>query len=344
MKKIAFLLAVLMLFTFVGCAAESTDTSSEAAATESSTVADTSSEAPADTSSEATTESSEPAGETSEPADESSEAPAESTVESSEPTEETSDETSDETSEEEEEEEFEEPLYDVLEIGKATTAPKVDGTITDGEYETVYTFDATEEHWGFDSDEDADVYEVELHLSWDENYLYTCVALIVGGPRTYGNTDYLQNRPYIFDRRHVMSAIILGDPTDAKYRPASGDTWDWSAAANSGLGNEWTITAQPDGTNICADHFGKLTQNSEYQYIVGVSELEIEYYEQRIPWSALLNGDTFTPEAGTIIGYAFTACCDEVNLDDESATYACFGAGITGYKLFAHYVGMELVD
>jgi hypothetical protein len=45
-----------------------------------------------------------------------------------------------------------------------------------------------------------------------------------------------------------------------------------------------------------------------------------------------------------MIGYAFSACCDEVNLDDESATYACFGAGITGYKLFAHYVGMELVD
>ena len=339
MKKIAFLLAVLMLFTFVGCAAESTDTSSEAAATESSTAADTSSEAPADTSSEATVESSEPAdesseapAESSEPADESSEAPAEST------------ETSDETSEEEEEEEFEEPLYDVLEIGKATTAPKVDGKITDGEYESVFVFDATEEHWSFDSDEDADVYEVELHMSWDENYLYTCVALIVGGPRTYGNTDYLQNRPYIFDRRHVMSAIILGDPTDPKYRPASGDTWDWSAAYNSGLGNEWTTTAQPDGTNICADHFGKLTQSSDYQYIVGVSELEIEYYEQRIPWSALLNGETFTPEAGAMIGYAFSACCDEVNLDDESATYACFGAGITGYKLFAHYVGMELVD
>jgi hypothetical protein len=246
--------------------------------------------------------------------------------------------------EKEEEEEFEEPLYDVLEIGKATTAPKVDGTITDGEYESVFVFDATEEHWSFDSDEDADVYEVELHMSWDENYLYTCVALIVGGPRTYGNTDYLQNRPYIFDRRHVMSAIVLGDPTDPKYRPASGDTWDWYQASISGLGNEWTTTAQPDGTNICADHFGSLTQSADYQYIVGVSELEIEYYEQRIPWSALLNGSTFTPEAGAMIGYAFSACCDEVNLDDESATYACFGAGITGYKLFAHYVGMELVD
>ena len=184
-----------------------------------------------------------------------------------------------------------------------------------------------------------------LQFYWDETYLYTCVALIVGGPRTYGNTDYLQNRPYIFDRRHVMSAIVLGDPTDDKYEPTTGEYyWDWYQASISGLGNEWTTTAQPDGINICADHFGTLTKSADYKYIVAVSDLEIEYYEQRIPWAALLNGDTFTPEAGAVIGYAFVACCEEVNLDDESSVYACFGSGIAGYKNFAHYVGMELVD
>ncbi|MBQ3003199.1 MAG: hypothetical protein IJD82_05660, partial [Clostridia bacterium] len=184
---------------------------------------------------------------------------------------------------------------------------------------------------------------------WDDEYLYTCVSLLVGSPRTYGNTDYLSTRPYIFDRRHVMSAIVLDNPRLPKFQPATGENWDWSSAYNSGLGTEWTITAQPDGTNIKADHFGSLTQAADYEYIVAVSDLDREYYEQKIPWSALAGAGDFTAEVGAMIGYSFSCCCEEVDIEledgeDDTAVYVCFGNGIVGYKHFGEYVGLTLTE
>jgi hypothetical protein len=323
-KLLALTLAVMMLFTLVACATEEPAESSAPAA--SSTPATESSTAP---------ESSEEES-SEEPAPESSEEPA---PESSE----------EESSEEPEPEEPVENPYEELEIGKATTAPVVDGKVEDGEYATIIEYDELDFHWANGAiGEGLDVYETVVYLSWDEEYLYTCVEVMVGNPRTYDNTDFTANRPYIFDRRHLMSAIVLGDPCMPKYQPADGESWAWGDAYNSGLGTEWSISAQPDGTPIKADHFGALTTNADFQYVIGVSGYDKEYYEQRIPWSALQGGASFTAEAGVKIGYAFTCCPEEVDIsegaDGSNDKYICFGAGITGYKNFGEYVGMTLVD
>ena len=124
-KLLALTLAVMMLFTLVACATEEPAESSAPAA--SSTPATESSTAP---------ESSEEAPESSEePAPESSE---------EEPTPESSEE---ESSEEPEPEEPVENPYEELEIGKATTAPVVDGKVEDGEYATVIEYDELDFHW-----------------------------------------------------------------------------------------------------------------------------------------------------------------------------------------------------
>ena len=321
-KLLALTLAVMMLFTLVACATEEATESSAPAA--SSTPATESSAAP-ESSEEAPESSEEPAPESSE--EESSEEPAES-------------------SEEPAPEPVENP-YEELEIGKATTAPVIDGKVDDGEYATAIEFDELDAHWNIGSiGEGLDVYEAVLYLSWDEEYLYSCVEVMVGGPRTYDNTDFAANEPYIFYRRHVMTAIVCENPCLPKFQPANGESWDWGAASSSGLGTEWTISAQPDGTPINANHFGALTSNANFQYVIGVSEYDKEYYEQRIPWSALNGGANFTAEVGAIIGYAFSCCPEEVKYQDPDAEdkYVCFGGGITGGKNFGLYVGMTLVD
>ena len=108
-KLLALTLAVMMLFTLVACATEE--------ATESS--------APAASSTPATESSAAP--ESSEEAPESSEEPAPESSEE-EPTPESSEE---ESSEEPAPVEPVENPYEELEIGKATTAPVVDGIIRD---------------------------------------------------------------------------------------------------------------------------------------------------------------------------------------------------------------------
>ncbi len=325
-KLLALTLAVMMLFTLVACATEEPAESSAPA---------TSSTAPA-TSSEATETSSE------EPSEEPSEAPSE------EPSEAPSEEPSEpEESSEPAPEELVENPYEELEIGKATTAPVVDGVVGEDEYATIIDFDELATHWNLGSiGEGLDVYEAVLYMSWDEDYLYTCVEVMVGGPRTYDNPDFAAVAPHIFHRRHVMTAIVCDNPCRPKFHPADGVEWPWGDAYNSGLGTEWSISAQPDGTPIKADHFGALTNNANYAYKIGVSGYDREFYEQRIPWSALNGGANFNAEVGAIIGYAFSCCPEEVKYEDPDAEdkYVCFGGGITGGKNFGLYVGMTLVD
>lgn len=337
MRILALLMALLVLFTFVACGS-----SEEQSTAESKDVSEATSEAVSETNSETSTE------------EESTE---ESIVEDSSEAVESSDagETSEEESSEAPEDESseapegpEEVRYDPLKINKVSgAAPVVDGEVSDKEYATAIKFNMDKKHWSFDSSDGADAYDIVLYLSWDETYLYSAVAVRVGKPRTYDNTDFTQNRPYIFDRRHVMTAVVTGDPTDPKYLPPSGTAWDWGAAYNSGLGSEWSITAQPDGSNIHTDHFGAVTKSPNYQYKVAVSKLETEIYEQRIPWADLAGGKNFVPEAGAVIGYAFSCCCEEVDItvdSDPNAIYACFGGGIIGGKNFCQYVGMTLKD
>ena len=256
----------------------------------------------------------------------------------------------DESSEEEEEPEVFEPVeYDDYEIKKAPGAVEVDGVISADEYETVFEFDADELIWNIGSTETAADYEPKLYISWDETYLYTAVSLGSGKPRTYENTDYLTVRPYIFDRRHVMSAVILGDPTDPKYIPPVGASWEWGDAYNAGFASEWTNTAQPNGDKICADHFGAVTADPAYKYEIKLGGFDNEIYEQAIPWTAIAGGIGYEAKAGNVIGYAFSAACEEVDItveqgEDENAVYAGFGAGINNGKNFAHYVGLTLAD
>lgn len=336
MKKIALILSLLLMFSLVACAGggDESSTSSTFSSTSGST---TSSEA----SSEASDDSSAVSDDSSDVSDESDVSGDESDVSGDE---------SDVSGGEGEDEAVD---YGSLFLNKATTTPVVDGNIGENEYTTVIKYDASKSYWSASSTEGAEAYNATLYITWDEEYLYTAVAIGVGAPRTYGNTDYLQNRPYIFDRRHVMSAVILGDPEEDRYKPNATQAdpddptdWDWGAAANSKLGTEWTTTAQPDGSNISADHFGKLTEADGYEFIVAVSKLETEVYEQRIPWSALNDAASFTPQAGANIGYAFSACCEEVDIEaeDDDAPYACFGAGIIDGKSFARYVGFILKD
>ena len=334
-RILALLLCAILVFSFAACNS-STEESKEASnqesavvSTEESKTTEASSEAEASTEESATTESSE-AGETS----------TEESIEES--TEESETSTEEETGPEI-------VIYDPLSIGKVKgAAPVVDGDVTAKEYATEIKFNADKAHWSFDSTDNADAYDVVLYLSWDETYLYSCVAVKVGKPRTYDNTDFTSNRPYIFDRRHVMTAVTTGDPTDHKYLPPNNDdAWDWGAAYNSKLGSEWSVTAQPDGSNIQTDHFGGVTQSSGFEYIVAVSKMDTEYYEQRIPWSAIQGTPGFTAKAGEVIGYAFSCCCEEVDItvdSDENAIYACFGGGIIGGKNFCQYVGLTLKD
>ncbi len=338
MKKIALILCLLMMFSLVACGGDGDESSAFSTASKDDSSAATSS-AVSDTSSTASDASSDVSDDSSEVSDDSSDV---------------SDESGDESDADSDfnEDDFD---YGSLFLNKAKTTPVVDGVIGDGEYTTVIKYDASKAYWSANSTDGAEAYNATLYITWDEEYLYTAVEIGTGRPRTYNNTDYLQNRPYIFDRRHVMSAVILGDPDEDRYKPDSAQAnpdaddplaWDWGAASNSKLGTEWTTTAQPDGSNICADHFGKLTQSEDYEFIVAVSKLNSEVYEQRIPWSALNDAASFTPKAGANIGYAFSACCEEVDLEDDEAPtpYACFGAGIVNGKAFSRYVGFILKD
>lgn len=325
MKIIAILLTFVLAFSFVACGTTEEESQDSSLTGSNATVSDDLSQAVSDDESDTTT----------------------SEVTSEDASEETSQESSQDVSTEESDTEPPQRLYDLVLVKKATTAPTIDGDVTEGEYSTVIKFDLKSNLWSSGSSESAKAYDVAVYLSWDENYLYSAVAAKVGKPRTFDNTNFTQQRPYIFDRRHVMTAIVTGDPADPKYLPPSGDSWDWSAAYSSGLASEWTVTAQPDGSNICTDHFGSVTTNKDFKYVVGVSRLETEYYEQAIPWDALAHGAQFDPKAGAIFGYAFTCCCEEVDItvdEDPNAIYACFGNGITSYKNFAEYVAITLDD
>ncbi len=259
---------------------------------------------------------------------------------------------SDESSEDEEPEVFEPVEYDDYEIKKAPGAVEIDGVISDGEYETVFEFDADELIWSTGSTETVAEYEPKLYISWDEKNLYTAVALIPGRPRTFDNENYAgagAERPYLFDRRHVMCAVLLGDPTDPKYIPPVGASWDWQDAYNTGFANEWAISAQPNGDKIYVDYFGLLTEHAGWKYELLPGSFDIEVYEQAIPWEALAGGVGYEAKAGNVIGYAFSALCEEANLEveqgeDENAVYAGFGGGINNGKNFAHYVGLTLAD
>lgn len=339
MRKIALILCVVMLFSLVACNNGGDESNA------SSAISNASSEASSTTSSTASNDSSDVSDESSAASSEVSDDSSDVSDDSSDVSDESSDVSGDET---------DEPVeYGNLFIGKAATAPVVDGTVGENEYATSFKFDASKTVWNANSSENVDAYKAVLYISWDEEYLYTAIELGVGKPRTYDNTDYLQNRPYIFDRRHVMAAVTLGDPTDSKYIPAPAqqnsddpNSWDWGAAHASKLGNEWTTTAQPDGSNICTDHFGSLTESDGWEYIVAVSKLETEIYEQRIPWSALHGYESFEVKSGATIGYAFSACCEEVDIEaeEDDAPYICFGAGIIDGKSFARYVGLILKD
>ncbi|MBQ6906636.1 MAG: hypothetical protein IJN75_06420 [Clostridia bacterium] len=229
--------------------------------------------------------------------------------------------------------------YGTVEINKVTTAPTIDGAVSENEYPTVIKYDSSKTYWNYKSDEDAANYDVVLYIGWDAENLYTAVTAKATTERTHTGVMPSSDRPYIFDRRHVMSAVVAGNPTDTKYQPADGQSWPWGDAYNSGYGNEWTITANPDGENGKADHFGSVTGSIEYKVTVATNGTEV--YEQKIPWTAFTGG-TITAAEGTVFGYAFTLACEEVDLTDDSCTYACFGAGISGYKNFAEYVALTL--
>ncbi|MBP3387733.1 MAG: hypothetical protein J6L23_04275 [Clostridia bacterium] len=231
--------------------------------------------------------------------------------------------------------------YGTVEINKVTTAPTIDGAVSENEYPTVIKYDSSKTYWNYKSDEDAANYDVVLYMGWDAENFYTAITAKATTARTYDNATPSNDRPYIFDRRHVMSAVVTGNPTDSKYQPADGQAWGWSDAYGSGYGNEWTITAQPDGTNAHGDHFGSVTGSIEYKVTVATNGTEV--YEQKIPWTAFTGG-TVTAAEGTVFGYAFTLACEEVDFsgEEDSCTYACFGAGISGYKNFAEYVALTL--
>ena len=243
--------------------------------------------------------------------------------------------------------------YDDYKIKKASGNIEIDGVISDGEYATVFEFDANELAWSIDSAETAADYEPKLYISWDENFLYTAVSIATFKPRTYDNTDYMSYRPFIFDRRHVQTAVLLDDPTNPKYYPSNGEAWDWADAYIADYASEWTISAQPDGTKIYADHFGYVTYAADYKttYECGISlssDGNTEIYEQAIPWDLLDKGEGYTAMAGNIIGYAFSAACEEVDIFEqwevENVIYACFGSGIINGKNFSNYVGLTLID
>ena len=229
--------------------------------------------------------------------------------------------------------------YGTVEINKVTTAPTIDGAVSANEYPTVIKYDSAKTYWNYKSDAEAADYDVVLYIGWDAENLYTAVTAKATTARTHTGVMPSGDRPYIFDRRHVMSAVVTGNPTDTKYQPADGQSWAWGDAYNSGYGNEWTITANPDGVNGVGDHFGSVGTKIEYK--VTVSDNGTEVYEQKIPWTAFTGG-TITAAEGTVFGYAFTLACEEVDLSDESCTYASFGAGISGYKNFAEYVALTL--
>jgi len=342
MKVLSLILCALLLFSFVACSNEDTTSDTSSTFSTASTAddsSDVSSVASADESADVSADESADVS-----ADESADVSADESADASA---DVSDESSDTSSEESEEPAVD---YGALFVGKADTAPVVDGVVNANEYATTIKYDASKTYWNIDSTDGAEAYDVKLYISWDSEFLYTAVEIGAGKPRTYNNTDYLTTRPYIFDRRHVMTAIVPGDPTESRYKAPNGnENWTWSEANNAGLANEWTITAQPDNSNISADHFGKLTVSEGYEYKVAVSGNKAEIYEQKIPWANLVDAAAFTPEAGATIGYAFVACCEEVDItveegEDEAAVYACFGSGINTAKNFSKYVGLTLKD
>ena len=330
MRILTLLLTLLLVFSLVACGGSSSDESTPAFSTATSTPKE------------------EPKPESSTPvssAVESTEAPVESTEA---PVDSSVDESTDTS--EEEVEPFEPIDYGTNAINKAPGAIEIDGVVSEGEYATVFEYDANSVLWSSGSDEEAKNYSPKVYLAWDEEYLYTAVTLVPGRPRSYDGNEYLElKRPYIFDRRHLMSAVVLGNPTDEKYVPSTGNAWDWGEASLTGVANEWSVSAQPDGTMIQANHFGEVIDHAGWKYANRSEGYEIEVYEQKIPWAAFATDVAFEAKAGAVIGYAFSAACEEIDItvedgEDENSIHACFGAGINNGKNFAHYVGLTLAE
>ena len=233
--------------------------------------------------------------------------------------------------------------YDAVNVYKAKTAPVIDGVVSSEEYDTVLTYDADNTLWE-QTDDEASAYDCTIYLAWDEDYLY--FAFTAESPatgRTFSNTDFLATPPYIFDRLSVMTAMTYTDPaTEVKFIPENGTSWDWGKAANSSWAREWTISMQPNGDQLNANHFGTVTTNANFSYKVA-SANGLETYEQRIPWAAIDDGDNkVNNTVGGKVGFAIAAVVEEVS--ENSGLYCTFGKGINEYKNFAEYATLTLAD
>jgi hypothetical protein len=227
-------------------------------------------------------------------------------------------------------------------VPKATTAPVIDGVVNEGEYKLISSYTGTDASpWG-SVGANAKSRKVDFYASWDDTNFY--VAVVADCAPTHVQVNEGEN--YIFNAHHLMSAATSVTPTDPKYAPANGTSWDWGEAFASNLGHEWSIALKStDNTLIAANHFGNAV---EFPYVVKSADGK-DVYEQAIPWTFIDPNGENKFVSGAKFGYAFVAGVGDVNTDtangvDPAGDYVEFAKGINGYKNFAEYAVVTLAD
>lgn len=134
-----------------------------------------------------------------------------------------------------------------LNVPKCTTAPTIDGVISDGEYKLVATYDKTKPEWNRDSSEDfaGKTPELYVYATWDDTNFYVAVQAKNLEP------NYTQSAgKVVFEQPSLMTAMVYDDPTLAIFASATGKDWDWGAAAATTFGREWTIGITKEGIDF----------------------------------------------------------------------------------------------
>lgn len=222
-----------------------------------------------------------------------------------------------------------------INVPKCTTAPVIDGVVSDEEYKLVASFDKNGSAWSRDTTglDNLDV-KLDLYATWDDDYFYYAVRVTNVEPNyTPGPNNW------VFEQPSLMTAMVYDDPTLAVFAAADGKDWDWGVAYAAPFAREWTIGENKDGVAFEAgpcNHFGQVRSHADFKFEVVHGDFDV--YEQAIPWAAI--GKTEGIEVGGKAGLAFSNCVKSAEgyEDGEYAGgYVAFASGINGGKSFERY-------
>lgn len=227
-----------------------------------------------------------------------------------------------------------------IDVPKCTTAPVIDGVISDEEYKHIASFDKNGSAWSRDTTglDNLDV-TLDMYATWDDDYFYYAVRVTNVEPNyTPGPNNW------VFEQPSLMTAMVYDDPTLPVFAAADGKDWDWGAAYAASFTREWTIGQYKDGVDMVegCNHFGAVRDHADFKFKVVHGDFDV--YEQAIPWAAI--GKTEGVEVGGKAGLAFSNCVKtaegyhadaEPPYYDYAGGYVAFASGINAGKSFERY-------